>query len=198
VSYLSRDDGNAQAHAYPVVKIGTQYWMKENLCATAYSTGESITPLTELDGTPGYFHANGSDDYFYNGEALRADLAYGDWRIPSTDDWKRLFAYVDNKVELLAGGEWQVADGTTDEIASRDGATGFHALAVGQWAKGQQQSQKQITAYWALDGAVVAALIPHLAYNSDAVVFKTSTSSYSSAQKSFYKGVSVRLMKGGE
>jgi uncharacterized protein (TIGR02145 family) len=197
VSYLSRDAHNTQARSYPIVKIGTQYWLKENFCATTYSNGESIAQQTTLDGTPGYFHENGSNDYFYNGEVLRPDLAYADWRIPSTNDWKALCNYVGNKTELLTAGEWQPNDTTTTTV-SRDDATGFNALAVGQWYKGKQKYQNKMTVYWALDGTAVPAEIPHLTCGSDTIMFSTSTSSTSSAsRKSFYKGVSVRLMKSG-
>jgi uncharacterized protein (TIGR02145 family) len=194
VSYLSRDSRNVQARSYPVVKIGTQYWLSENLSTTVYSDGSSIAQQTTLNGAPGYFHANGSNDYFYNGEALSSPLSYADWHIPSTNDWKVLCNYVDNKMELLASGEWQTL-GTAKTTVVHDGATGFNALPVGAWINSEQKSQQMIVAYWALDGTTIPASIPNIAYNSDTIVFSPSKSSSSTAGNSFYKGASMRLMR---
>jgi uncharacterized protein (TIGR02145 family) len=191
VSYLVQDARSKDIQAYPVVKIGTQYWMQENLRATAYANGESIAKQTTLNGTAGYYHAEGTNDYFYNGEALHDNIATKGWRVPSTADWKELQTYIGNDGTLLRSGEWLASDKASP--VTQDGATGFHAYPVGQWTENKVDFKTKTVGFWALDKSVIPATIPTLVYSHTEIVFDDSKSS--SSKGKYYKGQSVRLIK---
>lgn len=48
VSYTIRDIRKGNTYEYPIVKIGTQYWMREDLCATGYRNGTTLNKKTQL------------------------------------------------------------------------------------------------------------------------------------------------------
>ncbi|MDR0977329.1 MAG: fimbrillin family protein [Prevotellaceae bacterium] len=197
VSYVLRWPTLGQnVQTYPVVKIGAQYWLKEDLRTTDYANGNPIAQQTVLDGTPGYFHADGTNVYFYNGEALRAELAPRGWRIPSTSDWKALSGYVNNEAALLEGGKWKTPDGKN--TITVEGLTGFNALAVGRWINAKVEYKDEVTAYWTLDNNAIPELTPHLANDYKVILFYHSlqnSGTGSNKGKTFYKGISVRLIK---
>ncbi|MGD0756507.1 MAG: FISUMP domain-containing protein [Bacteroidales bacterium] len=142
-SFLPCTDGDN--NNYPVVKIGNQVWMAENLKTTKFSNGDLIgttTPAT-LDIT-GLIPAN--YQWAYDGDEsnvakygrLYTWYAYTDsrnvcpigWHIPTGDDWNILTTYLGG--DDVAGGklketgtvDWTVPNGGTNE-------TGFTALPGG-------------------------------------------------------------------
>ena len=69
--YDSRDPLNIQQ--YSLVKIGTQYWMRENLKADRYVDGTELEEVWRLDGVAGYHKSETDGACFYSGEALLVD-----------------------------------------------------------------------------------------------------------------------------
>lgn len=67
-SYTIRDLRSGILETYPIVKIGTQYWMKEDLRATCYQNRKPLSSIDELGKEAGYFKYG--NVFFYNGEAL--------------------------------------------------------------------------------------------------------------------------------
>lgn len=131
-SYVLRDIRGGKLKTYPIVKIGTQYWMKENLQATAYRNGSTIKEITKFGQGAGYFHSTEQDVYFYSGDVLLADneLAPEQWKVPNMKDWESLTKYINNAAILLETGKWTTNEGgytATNE-------TGFNAIPYGLYS----------------------------------------------------------------
>ena len=141
-------DGNN----YPVVKIGNQIWMKENLRVTKYRDG-TVIPLDESGGsngngigqtwsyrTTGARTINGNNisnlatyGYLYNWHAATdiKGLCPNGWHVPSDAEWTNLTNYLGG--ESVAGGKMRTT-GTTIWYSPNTGATnesGFSVLPGG-------------------------------------------------------------------
>ncbi|TVQ20406.1 MAG: hypothetical protein EA361_00145, partial [Bacteroidetes bacterium] len=97
-------DGNI----YPVVTIGDQEWMGENLRVTRYSNGDSIHTgkphtfwLQSEEGIWAWYDDNPDNDpiygKLYNWYAASdpRGLCPAGWRVPSDDDWQQLADFAD-------------------------------------------------------------------------------------------------------
>jgi len=130
-SYTIRDIRGGTLQTYPIVKIGTQYWMKENLHATMYQDGSGITKQTTLGNGTGYFKPEKVNYFFYNGEAVTTgELAPENWKIPNLNDWETLQAYVNNDASLLKTGEW-LALKAGDTVCASTGESGLNIIPEG-------------------------------------------------------------------
>lgn len=119
---------------YPIAKIGTQYWMADNLKATKYTNGNSIkNKKNESTMDAGYYSAffASSTVIFYNAAAVNTGkVAPLDWKIPNADEWGALRNYLKNNALLLKTGKWyKDKDGKTSEVLTEP--TGFNGLAKG-------------------------------------------------------------------
>lgn len=150
-SYCIRDIRGGVLQTYPIVKIGTQYWMKENLHATTYENGTSIPKCTELGTGAGYFKPDKVDTYFYNGEAVLAgNLAPEKWKIPNINDWKQLQAYITEDASLLKAGNW-IAFTTDSPSCPATGESGLEITPQGLYNKKEQTKYTNLgrsAAYW--------------------------------------------------
>lgn len=111
VNTIKDIDGNV----YPIVKIGEQWWMAENLKVSRYCNGDDIP--TDLDNTEWQTAEDGAfavyahsdiDGLNSNQEVLEAygalynwnavddsrGLCPTGWRVPSPDDWTELIVYL--------------------------------------------------------------------------------------------------------
>lgn len=146
-SYTLRDLRDGRLEEYPIVKIGTQYWMKAELRATSYQTGKELLRQTELGKGAGYFKPANYDIYFYNGEALLGGkLNPSGWRIPSEEDWRQLRKYTNESTASLKAGEWEVL--SAGKISPVDNLTMFSAYPVGMWFNGKHYSIYKMTGFW--------------------------------------------------
>ena len=105
-------------NTYTTVEIGSQCWMRENICSTHYSDGTSI-PLggtgtsgstvsnATVSATSRYYYRNtslGNNGYYYNLDAANKSAAVASgkiqgvcptgWHIPSKTEWETLVAYL--------------------------------------------------------------------------------------------------------
>jgi len=105
-------DGNV----YKIVKIGTQWWMAENLRTTTYRNGVTIPNVTDnsqwgslTTGAWAYYNNDASNDgnygKLYNWYAVNDSrgLCPEGWRVPSDADWTTLVNYLDGSE--VAGGK---------------------------------------------------------------------------------------------
>ena len=159
------DDGNGPVHfvkdidgnIYPVVTIGSQQWLGENLKCTKYSDGTSIPNLPldadwlAEDGTPGHDGAFCDYDNDTGNRAIYGllydwhcahnskGLAYFEkdgiqelgWKVPSSVDWAKLNVFLGG--ETIAGGKLKEI-GTVHWSSPNVGATdvfAFKALPSG-------------------------------------------------------------------
>lgn len=133
---------------YPIVKIGTQYWMRENLSATKYNDGSTITNnTTQLSkATAGYYYRN---NYFYNKAAIiTGKMPPKGWKIPNEAEWETLKQYVNNEVSVLKAGTWT----SETDIAKANNKSGFTGKAVGSYYKGESPTAfngiNEYVSYW--------------------------------------------------
>ena len=99
-------DGNE----YPVVQIGNQCWIRENVRTTHFADGTAI-PVGggETSYTDPYYYVNTSLDaitygYLYNWPAAMAACPMG-WHLPSDAEWTQLSDYVSSQPEYICGGD---------------------------------------------------------------------------------------------
>lgn len=93
--------------SYRIVKIGTQYWMSENLAATQFNNGEGIPNLqsealwtTAIENSEAAYSIH-DGHYYYTYAAAQGDIAPEGWMVPRSDDWDRLAAYIGEDTSLI-------------------------------------------------------------------------------------------------
>jgi uncharacterized protein (TIGR02145 family) len=152
--YMMVDKRGGESKTYSVVKIGSQYWMAEDLVATTETDGSAISQKEELNDTetsPCYISKNGS--IFYNEETINTLKMVPDgWKIPSETDWTALNVYIDGDARKVKAADWIYKDYIPSDI------TGFHVQGKGivtNWnnddVKGVYDKYKQGVCYWYLD-----------------------------------------------
>jgi uncharacterized protein (TIGR02145 family) len=135
------DTRGAKSDAYKVVKIGTQYWMAENLRAENYRDGTPIPNI--MDDGAWNSDENGAYRYLYNspvenkvlfgalynGYAMynAAGLAPEGWIVPSDNEWGKLRSYIGIPYgrKLAATQYWNTGN------LKATGITGFAAMPGG-------------------------------------------------------------------
>jgi len=87
---VARDVRGGMIHNYPLVKIGTQYWMRDNLKASFYIDGNEIPKLDAVtDGAVGYLQSEANATYyFYTASvALSGNILPNHWSVPTWEVW---------------------------------------------------------------------------------------------------------------
>lgn len=128
-------------HVYPVVQIGRQVWMAENLAVTHYRNGDPIAHLPDNaawtathEGAYSFYpHSDGPYGALYNWLAVRdaRGLAPSGWHIPTEAEVNELIDYLQG--DTVAGGSLK-SIGMNDWLYPNKGATnssGFSALPSG-------------------------------------------------------------------
>ena len=145
--------------SYKITKIGTQYWMAENLKTRSYLDGTAIPRLGDSEwmstesGAYRYPYSNEeiflTNGAFYNGYTMyeKKGLAPEGWIVPSDVEWEKLVTYVGptntsgKKFRSSANGAWNTGDHTN--------VTGFSAIGAGYYggtATGDADDGKRT--YW--------------------------------------------------
>ena len=192
INYQLRDIRNQEVINYPIVKIGKQHWMQEDLRSTHYQDGTAMTLYNETGLGAGYFHPDETDVYLYNGEAVLAgDLAPRGWRIPTTDDWKELQQYIHQNVSSIKTGTWSALD-EEQEVTEVTNLTGLSIYPQGIWLNKEYSSAGKIAGYWALDetGEAIPENVIFFTGESDEIV---PSPSHVNGQE-YYKALSVRCI----
>lgn len=153
-SYTLRDLRGGELQTYPIVKVGTQYWMGEDLKTTRYRSGVALTKVTQL-GKAGYLihEEDNQEYYFYTGEALLAgEMAPHEWRIPQKSDWDQLKTYIGNNASLIKGGTW-ASPIDNDSIYLAANETGLGILPHGLYIFNKKEETQHYNwatgaAYW--------------------------------------------------
>lgn len=139
---------------YPLVKIGTQYWMRNNLDPVLYTDGNAIVRLDAIvENATGYLQS-GDDFRFYTANAaLSPQLLPDNWSIPTWSDWDLLNTYLQKDASVLKTGEWKpLKDGGI--VCPATNLAGFNAAPIGMWMEpnGNVFSGKYL-GYWTLNDA---------------------------------------------
>lgn len=191
--YTLQDVRNGISNEYPIVKVGRQYWMGEDLRATSYRNEEPLTKQTDLGKGAGYFKPDGKDLYFYNGEAMKAgEMAPNGWRIPTEGDWDVLESYLDNDASLLKAGKWNDYDGTVSKQPVKN-LTGMNFMPVGMWYNSTQANENWLVAYWRWDKKNSTLSDQAVFFNGNENKFIPNSSIVT--KQTYYKGLCIRCVK---
>lgn len=133
--------GNEQ-RKYKTVKIGTQYWMAQNLNATRFRNGTAIPNITAANGnnwkssTKPAYHVLFDDPelqdlygVMYNGYTVESEngLAPSGWLIPEIADFQKLITYLGTESGLkMKSYDWNLSSNIENNNMS-----GFTADAAG-------------------------------------------------------------------
>ena len=159
VADVINDKRGAEEKTYSIVKIGTQYWMAENLATAYYTDGTKLEYCTNADtavwkkNTTGAYHivADNTDNIIdlygcmYNGYvAVSGKIAPEGWTVPSYDDWAALKTYGGKATNFKSDIETSWANN-----GEGTNLTGFSALPGGYFEpkEGDQREGSQVN-YW--------------------------------------------------
>ncbi len=120
------DERGTETETYKIAKIGTQYWMAENLRTERYADGSSIPvkewTTTETAGACNYLFGERADNRpiygtLYNGYAMvdERGLAPQGWEISTADDLTKLKNYLGTSVvgtKLKSTSGWSTYPGS--------------------------------------------------------------------------------------
>lgn len=172
---IVRDVRGGMIHNYPLVKIGTQYWMRDNLETALYVNGDELTKLDAVtENAVGYLQSD-AKHYFYTANvALSANFLPAHWNIPNWEDWDILNAYLKEDASLLKSGTWlPLKTGETAQPANN--LSGFNAAPVGMWVEPNQNIfEGKHLAYWTLDDTNAAIADDVFYLKSDANTIERS------------------------
>ena len=192
-SYVIRDIRNGILQTYPIVKIGTQYWMKEDLQAAYYNDSRSMPLGKTLGGGESYFKWADCDACFYNGEAVLTEkLAPLDWKLPAPNDWSRLKEYVGENASAL-----KKADAWSSDVYSATNETGFgiqpRGLLLERENKTTLVNANSSTAYWVYNSTQkqLDTVVMFTSGNND-IALKNAVKPEG---KDYYNAFSVRCIK---
>lgn len=187
------DTRGTETSSYPIIKIGTQYWMGENLKTTKYNDGNAITPITNMTKTTaGYFVKD--DNRFYNAAAVtKGILAPKGWKIPNRAEWEKLKLYVNNVSSVLKGGtQWNSSTG----ISKANNRTGFNAQPIGFFNKKENKGTMssgydfigEYVAYWSTESSQTSLA-------EKEICIKFNNNAVGEASHNEYSGYSIRCIK---
>lgn len=149
---VARDVRGGMIHNYPLVKIGTQYWMRDNLETALYVNGDELPKLDAVtENAVGYLQS-GAEHHFYTASvALSANFLPAHWNIPNKGDWDLLNTYLKGDASLLKSGTWLPLK-TGETVQPANNLSGFNAAPIGMWVEPNQNifAGKHL-AYWTLD-----------------------------------------------
>jgi uncharacterized protein (TIGR02145 family) len=139
--------------AYKTTKVGTQYWMAENLRAQLFTNGTEIPSYKAEDtsswtaNTTGARHAYADNEdlvstygYLYNGYAVASEsgLAPEGWEVPTRSQWIKLRT-ASNKSAANLKAEDTIMWGTSYDAIDTTGFTaypcGYYSTATGDNAE---------------------------------------------------------------
>jgi len=199
----SDTDGNN----YPIVQIGTQTWMAENLKTTKYNDGTTIPNVVDNATWTGLLtsaycwlnnDAKNMNIYgaLYNWYSIGTNkLAPTGWHIPADAEWVTLSNFLGG--DPVSGGKLKEAGKTTYWVAPNTGATnevGFTALPGGirDQSGGIFKANATYGAWWTSTENGVTCAYAHSLANSD----QKLTSDY--FNQNYFKalGLSIRCILG--
>ena len=151
---IVRDVRGGIIHNYSLVKIGTQYWMRDNLEASVYTDGAMLPRLDAVTAnTVGYLQSS-TEYYFYTANiALSGKILPAHWSIPNWEDWNILKEYLKGDASLLKSGTWLPLK-SEELIQPVTNLSGFNGIPVGMYVETfQTDYEKKYLGYWTMDNA---------------------------------------------
>ena len=149
---VARDVRGGMIHNYPLVKIGTQYWMRSNLEASLYVNGDALPKLNQVTANLAGYLQSTTEHYFYTANvALSGRILPTHWSIPNWEDWNILKDYLKGEASLLKSGIW-LSLKTEEQVQPATNLSGFNGIPVGMYVGAfQADYENKHLAYWTLD-----------------------------------------------
>ncbi len=163
------------SHRYLTVKIGSQWWMAENLEVTTYQNGDAIPNITsnaEWGSLASGAYCSSDYGNLYNWYAVNdgRQIAPIGWHVPDGGDWDTLIDFLGGDSE--AGGKLK-EEGTSDWASPNYGATNlfcFSALPAGKRFQGGNYGEAGTYAhFWTSDQQGGYGVWRYLYYNNTTV-----------------------------
>ena len=130
---VARDVRGGVIHNYPLVKIGTQYWMRSNLEASLYVNGDALPKLNQVTANLAGYLQSTTEHYFYTANvALSGRILPTHWSIPNWEDWNILKDYLKGEASLLKSGIW-LSLKTEEQVQPATNLSGFNGIPVGMY-----------------------------------------------------------------
>lgn len=151
LSDVFRDIRGGSAQVYGIVKIGTQYWMRDNLATTSYNDGSGMTKLSSMvAGKAGYLLSKEEYYYYSPNAVLSGKLIPDGWKIPGWTEWDLLKEYLNNDATLIKSGIWKPIK--TSSVFPAKNTSGFNALPVAMYV-GEFNTTYigQYASFWTVD-----------------------------------------------
>ena len=141
------DKRGKEINNYPLVKIGTQYWMRSELKTVFYNDNSKMEiSIDKIDPTiPSVIKTKKHPDlYFYNDKlVLTNKVAPEGWKLPNQHDWDILINYIQGDVSLLKNTEWTESEESY--------LTGFDANKTSAFIEGVYRENSSSTCYWLIN-----------------------------------------------
>lgn len=103
-----------EGNTYKTVKIGSQWWMQEDLKTTKFQNGLSVQHITDLDinewassTTPAYTVGKAGNLYNFYTVANIDKIAPAGWHVPTDEEWKKLEAELGMSNEEISKTSWR-------------------------------------------------------------------------------------------
>jgi uncharacterized protein (TIGR02145 family) len=156
---------DVEGNVYKTVKIGSQWWMAENLKVTKYRNGDPIFYVNDSTHIGAYCWYNNDIAYkvtsgaLYNWYAVAnsQNLAPDGWHVPNENEWSTLKSYFgDNPWSDPSSGKMKSTSGWADYMGSNGNGTnssGFNAHPVGyRIPSGYFIGLGEYTIFWSSSG----------------------------------------------
>lgn len=146
------DIRGSETITYPIVKIGTQYWMQENLNTAKYNDATAITNNTaNLNKTTAGYYLQNSNRFYNQAVIVTGKIAPQGWKIPDITEWDKLKAYLKDDAATLKTGIWTSNAGTPQA----NNKTGFNGKPVGIYSKNGENAisygySQRYASYWTI------------------------------------------------
>lgn len=149
---IVRDVRGGVIHNYPLVKIGTQYWMRSNLETSLYVNDDALPKLNQVTANIAGYLQSTTEHYFYTANvALSGRILPTHWSIPNWEDWNILKDYLKGEASLLKSGTW-LSLKTEEQVQPATNLSGFNGIPVGMYVGAfQADYENKHLAYWTLD-----------------------------------------------
>ena len=172
---IVRDVRGGVIHNYPLVKIGTQYWMRDNLEASSYVGGEALPRLDAVTANVVGYLQSTAEHYFYTANVVLSNKILPiHWSIPDWKDWNILKDYLNGEASLLKSGTWLPLK-AGEQVQPATNLSGFNGIPVGMYVGAfQTDYEKKHLAYWTLDNANAAIDIKVFYLKSDTDIIEES------------------------
>ena len=130
---------------YPIVKIGTQYWMRGNLKTTKYTDGKPIEFTDDFSASEARYCQNGNY-FYYNSQTIATGMLVPEgWKIGSNSDWEQLKQYIGNDASVLKNGaSWK----NSKSEYPYTNLSGFNAVATGMYGPKLRLANQSVY-FWA-------------------------------------------------